>query len=554
MDPVDPGLSPEQPSWTRFWWEADDTEVHFKEFETRPLPDDVEKLQALIRSMARGFREQEEAYEQLRHELEKHRKDRFGPSSEKLKTRPDQVKPTEPTPTSASDSSAPTGDSAPAESPKPAPKPKSPGHGRTPISKDLPRDEVVADLPDADKHCDVCGGAVKCIGQLESTQFDYIPAKLRVRVTVRPKYACKDAMCGSAPKVAAMPPQPVDKGKVTAGLLAHLCVSKFLDHIPLYRFRKILLRQGVNLPLSSLVDWCAQVSALLTPLYDLLIQSVISTDYIQTDDTYALVRQPGQKHRIQGHLWVYRTGAGPPYTVFYFTPHRRGEAPQTFLSTFRGYIQADAYKGYDALFKTGDRIGVGCWAHARRGFDESIRTAPTAARRALEQIAEFYRLEKDFAALSPEHRKGARDALTAPLLEKFHTWLMEQSGQVIPKSPLGKAIRYTLNQWNALVRFLEDGRLQIDNNSVERDLRGVALGRKNWMSLGSDTGGVTAAVAYSLVVSAVLNGIEPTAYLTDVLTRIRTIPRERLPELLPDRWKALHQAPAAETILPNSKN
>jgi hypothetical protein len=359
---------------------------------------------------------------------------------------------------------------------------------------------------------------------------------------------CNDPTCDGPFRIAKLPPEPIPKGRATAGFLAHLLVIKFADHCPLYRFRKILLRQNVDLPLSTLVDYCKKSTDLLKPLWEIMRQQVLLSAIIGTDDTHVRVRLPRKKGVLKGHLWAYRGDDAHPYVVFDFTPNWRGEAPQTFLATFEGYVQADAYKGYDKLFQSDKRIEVGCWAHARRKWIKAKTSSPRVAAEALEMIGQLYGIEEDCRDLSPDQRKWVRQDLSAPVLETLRIWMEEQKTRVLPKSAVSEAIEYAQNQWVALSRFLEDGRLKIDNNEVELELRGVALGRKNWLACGSEVGGEIAARGYTMVASAVACGVDPVEWLTDVLERIVTCPPDRLIELLPDRWKAARETRTAVSL------
>jgi hypothetical protein len=322
-------------------------------------------------------------------------------------------------------------------------------------------------------------------------------------------------------------------------------VIKFADHCPLYRFRKILLRQEVDLPLSTLVDYCRKATDLLKPLWEIMRQQVLLSAIIQTDDTHVRVRLPRKKGVLKGHLWAYKGDNTHPYVAFEFTPNWRGEAPQKFLETFEGYVQADAYKGYDKLFENKKRIEVGCMAHARRKWIKAKKSSPQVADQALEMMGQLYGIEEDCKDLTPEQRRWVRQDLSAPILEKLRIWMEDQKRRVLPKSAVGEAIEYAQNQWVALTRYVEDGRLKIDNNDVELELRGVALGRKNWMACGSDVGGETSAIGYTMVSSAVATGVDPVEWMTDVLERIVTCPPDQLIELLPDRWKAARKTRTA---------
>lgn len=532
------------------WWTVDGAEISLESLETDPLPDgtgpdDIRKLQDLVRLLARENR-------RLRERLAEELKHRYGRRSEKGaggKGKPsgDQQNPAADAKSTSPEVEKETSSTTAAGSGEsPEPPAKKPGHGRRPIPPDLPRDEVL--IPLKDESCKRCHGPVHRLERVESYRYHYVPGHIRVRILVRWRCVCDDPTCDGPFRIAKLPPEPIPKGRATAGLLAHLLVMKFADHCPLYRVRKILLRQKVDLPLSTLVDYCKKSTELLKPLWELMVGQVLLSAIIQTDDTHIRVRLPHKKGVLKGHLWAYKGDEEHPYVVFEFTPDWRGEAPQTFLAKFEGYVQADAYKGYDALFK-GDskKFEVGCWAHARRKWVKARVSSPHVAGEALEMIRQLYAIEAVCQELTPEQRKCVRQDQSAPVLEKLRVWMEDQKARVLPKSAVGEAIEYALNQWAALTRYLEDGRLKIDNNEVEAELRAVALGRKNWMAVGSEIGGETAAIGYTMIASAVACGVEPVEWLTDVLERIVTCPPDRLVELLPDRWKAAHgtQPPAS---------
>jgi transposase len=515
------------------WWTVDGAAIPLESLETGPLPDgnrpeDIKKLQDLVRSLARELR-------LTRERLEQELKHRYKPHSEKRPRGDGDGAPDKPA--GGESGASPDGNGTPSGG-KP-PKKKKP-HGRRPIPPGLPKVNVPIPLEDA--RCKTCGGPTHELQCVESCRFDYVPGYIRVLVLQRSRRACDDSTCTDPFLIADLPPEPIPKGRATAGFLAHLLVSKFADHIPIYRFAKILLRQNVDLPRSTLVDYCKKSTKLLKLLWELMKKRVLKSAIIQTDDTHVQVRLPRKKGVLTGHLWAYKGDDAHPYVVFEFTRNWEGTAPQAFLETFEGYIQADGYKGYHELFKNPRRVLVGCMAHARRKWWKARDTSATVANQALDMIDALYAIEKTAKDLTPDERKRVRQEQAAPILEKLRIWIDEQAGRILPKSPVAKAITYAKNQWTALTRYLEDGRLSIDNNAIERELRRVALGRKNWLAAGSEVGGETAAIGYTMIASALTCGVDPVEWLTDVLTRIVTCPPDRLEELLPDRWKAARDA------------
>jgi transposase len=514
-------------------WRVDGPDIPLESLETGPLPDgtrpdDIKTLQDLVRSLARELRLTRERLEQeLKHRYGRHSEKRPGGNGKGPDGKPGDGSTTAPGSTAGgSDTGTSSDDSGT----------KKPGHGRRPIPPDLPRKDV--DIPSGDGRCKECGGPAHHLEYVESYRFDYVPGYIRVVVLRRSRRVCDDTTCTSPFAIAKLPPEPIPKGRATAGFLAHLLVTKFADHCPLYRFRKILLRQKVDLPLSTLVDYCRKSTELLKPLWEVMRQRVLLSEILQTDDTHVQVRLPRKKGVLKGHLWVYKGDDTHPYVVFAFTPNWEGSGPQDFLKEFKGYIQADAFKGYDKLFTDPRRIEVGCMAHSRRKWVTAKSSSPVVADSALDMIGELYAIEKAAKDLTPDQRRTMRQERSAPILEKLRVWMEEQRGRVLPKSPVAVAIEYARNQWVALTRYLEDGRLKIDNNAAELELRGVALGRKNWMAIGSEVGGETAAIGYTMIASALACGVEPVEWLSDVLERIVTCPPDRLDELLPDRWKA----------------
>jgi hypothetical protein len=356
----------------------------------------------------------------------------------------------------------------------------------------------------------------------------------------------------TAPK----PAQPLERGLPGPGLLAHVIVSKYGDHLPLYRLEHIFGRWGVSLPRQTLCGWLAASAALLRPLYQLLVQEVLQAWVLGTDDTPVPVQDPGRGQTRSGRVWVYVGDVFHPYVVYDYTPNREQAGPQRFLEGYLGYVQADAYAGYDALYATGRIVEVGCWAHARRKFYEAQATDPGRSLYVLGVIRQLYQVERQADDQIARRRLCREDGWwlrlrprqerAVPLLTRLCQWLHEQRDQVLPKSPMGEAIGYACNHWAALQRYASQGYLAIDNNAAERALRAIAVGRKNYLFFGSDGGGTTAAVLYSFVQTCKGLGIEPWRYLRDVLEHLPCCPAERLAEWLPDRWAQRGRAAATD--------
>jgi transposase len=552
------------------------------------LPDDPALLKAMLAEVFAALRASLQEGERTRQRLDQLLRRLFGRRSERLN--PDQLLLfAEP----AADEAV-----APPPDPSESAKPRRKGHGRQQLPKHLPRDRRVYELSEAERVCHGCGQARVVIGQEVSEQLDYEPASLTVIEHVRLTYACpcceKRRQAGSqtalaTPDTAATafsgaelndpattvlipvmpmastfvtasrPPSPIARGLAGPGLLAHVIVSKFCDHLPLYRCERMLARFGVTLSRSTLCDWLAQSAALLRSLWELLKGRVQQSRVIQTDDTPVRVQAQAGAAAHQGRLWVQVGDAGHPGLVYFYSPNQEGQWPQAFLKGYKGFLQADAYVGYDALFASGAVIEVGCWAHARRKFYEAQKTDPENALYALGVIRQLYAVEReateqakkqelsraDFEAL----RLRLRQERSVPLLKPFGEWLDKRAAAVLPKSPLAEAVGYARNQWAALQRYTTAGFLEIDNNAAERALRAVAIGRKNYLFFGSDVGGDTAAVLYTFTQTCQGLGVEPWRYLRDVLERLPSHPPERLAELLPEEW-AQAQRGIAEAATP----
>jgi transposase len=354
---------------------------------------------------------------------------------------------------------------------------------------------------------------------------------------------------------AAKPLMPIAKGLPGPGLLAHLIVSKYVDHLPLHRLERVYERQGRFLPRSTLADWLASCASLLRPLYDLMVAIALQSRALHTDDTTVKMQlQELRTHFLHtARLWVYLGDNAHPYNVFDFTQTRKRDGPQQFLKNYQGYLHADAFSGYDGLYLPVPGTGaarileVACNAHARRKFYEARGSDLLRSHQALAYYRQLYALERPAKDFSEEQRLQMRKDLAVPILARFHQWLVEQREAVLPKSPMAEAVGYALNNWSALIRYTEAGFLAIDNNVSEREMKRVAIGRKNWLFVGSPHGGQTAAVLLSFTSTCQRLGVEPWAYLQDVLRRLPTLPASSLAELLPDRWQAARTASVASS-------
>jgi transposase len=395
------------------------------------------------------------------------------------------------------------------------------------------------DLPECEKTCSCCGGPKTLIGEDESRELDFIPARLEVKVHVLPKYACSKCRDGVAsPPV---PPKPVPGGIAGAGLVAFVVVSKFADHLPLYRLEDILTRHGVYLSRSTLCDWVRNAALVLKPLAELQKTRVLQSPVLWTDDTPVTVLGGEQPGSSTGRFWVYIGDAEHPYSVYDFTMSRARDGPAAFLNGYRGFLQADAYGGYDGIFlgSDGGIEEVACWAHARRKFFDARSNAPREANQILEWIQQLYDVEDRAREFMPVERQLLRQLESVPTLDRIEKYLEELSRRILPKSALGKATTYARNQWGALRRYVSDGRLTIDNNVSERTLRLQAIGRKNWEFLGSAEAGPRASVLFTILAGAKRHRLEPWAYLREVLLRMSGGETDLEP-LLPDRWAAAH--------------
>jgi transposase len=424
------------------------------------------------------------------------------------------------------------------------------GHGRNGLNPKLRRERRVYILEENQRRCP-CGGVCEKFGEEISEQLDYIPASLFVIEHVRTKYACP--RCHDQILVAVKPEQPIAKGLPGAGLLAQVITCKYADHIPLNRFEHICRRQGAELSRSTLCDWMKASAELLAPLYDLMIATVLASRCVPTDDTKVPCQnaeQPGQT--TSARMWTYLGDDQHPCNVFDFTMTWSRDGPRRFLTEragrYQGILLADALSGYDTICDELGIVRAGCWAHARRHFYDARDSAAGPVAEALARIGRLYAIEKEIketlaqkaldAATADALRLAVRQEKALPELTALRQWLEQQHGAVLPKSPLGQAVQYALNHWDALLRYTQHGFVAIDNNAAERALRPIAVGRNNWLFVGSKIGGRTAAILFSITSTCRRLNLDPFAYLRDVLTCLSadSLSTDELALLLPHHW------------------
>ena len=403
---------------------------------------------------------------------------------------------------------------------------------------ELPHFRHDHDLSEADQQCSSCGRAKDRIGQDESRVLEYVPAKLEVHVHVRPKYACrycKDGVTSPPP-----PERPIARGIAGPGLIAQILVAKFGDHLPLYRQEDFFARHGLHIARSTQCDWVQAAAELLRPLYDRQKELVLQSPVLWTDDTPVTLLAGGQEGSRQGRFWAY-IAEEYPYSVYDFTESRVRDGPANFLQGFKGYLHADAYGGYDHIFLgSNDSIcEVACWAHARRKFFDAIHSSPRDTHQLLEWIRQLYDIEDRARMWTEAARAMLRQQEAEPVLDRIEAYLVQLERRALPKSVLAKAVSYAQNQWHALRRYTADGRLSIDNNVSERTLRHQAIGRKNWLFIGSQQAGPRAAILFTVLAGAKRHRIEPWTYLRELLIRLHN-DDSRLDEMLPDRWAVQH--------------
>ena len=413
----------------------------------------------------------------------------------------------------------------------------------------LPRIEMVVDIED--HTCPCCRNALHRIGEDCSERLDIVPAQMRVLVVRRPKYACR--ACEEVVVQAPAPARLIEGGLPTEATVAQVLVSKYADHLPLYRQAQIYARQGINLDRSTLADWVGRAAFMLRPVHERLLIRLKTSTKLFADETTAPVLDPGRGRTKTGQLWAYARddrpwgGSDPPGVAYVYAPDRKAERPITHLAGFKGILQVDGYGGYRALAERGDVQLAFCWAHVRRRFYELAVAGPAPiASETLKRIAELYAVETDSRGHSADERRAHRQEKSRPILAELEPWLRTKLGLISQKTKLAEAIRYTLSRWEGLTRFLGDGRIEIDSNVVERSIRPIALNRKNALFAGSDGGGEHWAIIASLIETCKLCGVEPHAYLEDVITRIvNRHPNSQIDDLLP--WAYL-AAPALKAV------
>ena len=521
------------------------------------LPDDITELKrqliatsAELAAAKNGLVVTQLAIEKLKAQIAKLKREKFGPNSERIERVIEQLKlALEEAEASAPAPQVPEPETlAPGIDAEPAEAPASEKKKRRQLPPELPRREVVHMPPGV---CKTCGGhELRKVGESVTEVLTYVPGHFEVTRHVRP--ACSCAKCETMAQ-APMPALPIPRGMVDASFLAHIAISKFCDHLPLYRQAEIYARSGLDIERSQLAEWLGHVAWLLRPLGELIAEHVTAGRVIHADDTPVPVLAPGAGKTKTGRQWVYlrderpHAGNAPPAVLYRYTPDRKGEHCRAELANFVGWLHADGYSGFAKLYEiTGSaaqplpvagppRVAeVACWAHARRYFFDVHKSnnSPTA-KQALDRIGALFDIERLIAGAPPERRQSVRQRLAKPRLDELAAWLDAQLAKLPAKSDLAGAIRYARSRWGALTAYVDHGQLKISNNAAENQIRPVALGRKNWLFSGSDAGGERAALFYTLIRTATLNGIEPEAWLRDVIARIGSHPVNRLAELLP---------------------
>jgi len=508
------------------------------------LPDDPQALKQIIAAMAQDAIAAQAEIAKLRFQLARYRRAEFGRSSEKLTHEAEQLELAVETLEADQAERLATASPIVAAAIESAVQTQKPA--RRPLPEHLPREDILHPAPST---CPSCGGALRRIGEEITETLDYVPGRFKVVRHIREKLSCRACDIVVA---APAPDHPIARGRAGSGLLAHIAVSKYDDHLPLYRQAEIFARDGVNLETSTLSGWVGATSAALAPLIDALAADVMASDTLHVDDTPVPVLAPGTGKTKTGRLWTYVrderpfVGARPPAALFFYSPDRKGEHPQAHLKEFRGTIHADGYAGFNGLFAGNRVVEAACWAHVRRKFfDVHAANGSPIAKEALDRIGQLYAVEKEINGLVPDQRRRERQKRSKPIAAELAAWADETRRKLSRKSELAAAFRYMRARWIALNRCFDDGRLALDNNPAERALRCVAIGRKNYLFAGSDAGGRRAAAMYSLIESAKLNGLNPQHYLADVLVRIADHPARRIDGLLPLNWQPADTTRAA---------
>ncbi len=488
------------------------------------LPHDPSVLKGLVASLASELKSRDLLIEKLRHQLSGLRRHQFGARSESI----DQLE------LRLEEEEIARAAAAPPRQDEAAPTPEKRKPRRRPLPDHLPRNETVLSAGEA---CAACGGRLKQLGEDVTEELEYIPGRFIVNRIVRPRMACA---CCELFHQAALPSRPIERGRPGPGLLAHVLVNKFADHAPLYRQSQIFARERVDLDRSTLTGWVGASTALLEPLADAIGRHVRAGQAIFADDTPVKMQAPGTGKTKTARLWTYArdarpwAGAAPPAAWYRFSTDRKGARPGEHLKSFTGWMHADGYAGFEELYRSGRIREVACMAHVRRKFVDVQQSQGSAiAEEAIKRIARLYAVEREARGQPPDQRSRIRQAKAQPILDDLAAWLAEQLTKISGKTPLAAAIRYAITRLKRLRPYLDHGILEIDNNTAERAMRGVAIGRKNWLFAGSEGGGKAAAIAYTLIETAKLNGVDPQAWLTDTLARIADHKINRIAELLP---------------------
>jgi transposase len=522
-------------------------------FDSTNLPTDIDALHQIILAQAAsaeareaelaaakaGLVEKALKIEKYKLQIARLQRMQFGRSSEKIARTIDQLElKLEELEAETPAASAPAHEEPPAVVEQSSP-PERKKSERRKLPAHLPSRDVVHEPSCA---CPACGGEMRKVGEDVTEILDYVPGHFEVVRHVRPAFSCR--RCESMVQKE-MPSLPIERGQAGAGLLAHILVSKYCDHLPLYRQSGIYAREGVDLERATMAAWVGKVTALMSPLVEAVADHVMAAEKLHVDDTPVPVLAPGTGKTKTGRLWVYLRderpfgGRAPPAVVYRYSPDRKAKHPRAQLAHFHGFLQADGYSGFGPLYETANGqpatvIEVACWAHVRRYFyDIHVTTNAPIAGEALQRIGRLFDVERTAMGLAPEQRRRVRQSAARPLVDNLATFLDASLAMISGRSELAKAIRYARSRWAALTRYLDDGTLEISNNAAERAIRPLALGRKNYLFAGSDAGGERAAAAYSLIETAKLNGLDPEAYLRDVIGRIADHPINRIAQLLP---------------------
>lgn len=499
----------------------------------KKLPDDTATLKEMVVIYEAEIRNRDLMIEKLKHQLSGMKRNRFGSSSESLDQLEMTLENEEITASTVKDDEI----SGALLEPKNKPKRKA-------LPEHLPReDKTIA--PEND-NCTECGGDLKPLGVDITSELEYIPGRFKVNRIIRPKLSCT---CCETIHQAELPSRPIEKGIAGPGLLAHVLVSKYADHLPLYRQSQIYARENIDISRSTLASWVGQSAALLEPLAEAISRHVTAGQAIFADDTTTKMQAPGTGKTKTARIWAYVrdetpwNGGAPPAAWYKFTPDRRGKWPAEHLEDFKGWMHADGYTGFNEIYSRGNVDEVACMAHIRRKFVDIHKSQGSAiAEEAIKRIAKLYKIEKEVRGSQPDIRRAARQEEAKPLFKDLQKWLDVQLTQIPRKSVLAGAMRYAINRMKRLTPYLENGFLELDNNAAERAMRPIALGRKNYMFVGSEKGGKAAAIAYTLIETAKINNVDPQVWLTDVLSRIADHKINDIDALLPWNYNKPPQA------------